>query len=48
MISYMTQVMEASGQTYQAFDGTFQGSSLVVFERRTRQRTGEASTSAAP
>ncbi|GJY03406.1 hypothetical protein Tco_0369346 [Tanacetum coccineum] len=48
MISCMTQLMEASGQTYQAFDRTFRGSSLVVFERRTRQRTGEASTSAAP
>ncbi|GKE63142.1 hypothetical protein Tco_1513509, partial [Tanacetum coccineum] len=48
MISYMTQLMEASGQTYQAFDGTFQGSSQAVFERRTRQRTDGASTSAAP
>ncbi|GJW99042.1 hypothetical protein Tco_0180850 [Tanacetum coccineum] len=27
MISCMTQLMEASGQTYQAFDGTFPGSS---------------------
>nr|GEZ79364.1 hypothetical protein [Tanacetum cinerariifolium]GEZ88897.1 hypothetical protein [Tanacetum cinerariifolium] len=34
-------------ETYQAFDGTFQGSSPAVFERRTRQRTGDASTSAA-
>ncbi|GJT33056.1 hypothetical protein Tco_0923475 [Tanacetum coccineum] len=32
MISCMTQIMEASGQTYQAFDETFQGSSLAVFE----------------
>ncbi|GJZ21487.1 hypothetical protein Tco_0558526 [Tanacetum coccineum] len=36
MISCMTQLMEASGQTYQAFDGTFPGSSPAVFERRTR------------
>ncbi|GJW16315.1 hypothetical protein Tco_0020448 [Tanacetum coccineum] len=36
MISCMTQLMEASRQTYHAFDGTFQGSSLAVFERRTR------------
>ncbi|GKA01598.1 hypothetical protein Tco_0674263, partial [Tanacetum coccineum] len=35
------------GQTYQAFDGTFRGSSPTVFERRTRQGTGEASTSTA-
>ncbi|GKA42229.1 hypothetical protein Tco_0734889, partial [Tanacetum coccineum] len=48
MISCMTQLMEASRQTYQAFDGTFRGSSPAVFERRTRQRTSEAITSAAP
>ncbi|GKG54701.1 hypothetical protein Tco_0560356 [Tanacetum coccineum] len=48
MISYMMQLMEASRQTYQAFDGTFQGSSPTIFERRTRQRTSKASTSAAP
>nr|GEV33995.1 hypothetical protein [Tanacetum cinerariifolium] len=47
MIRCMTRLMEASGQTYQAFDGTFRGSTLAVFERRTRQRTGEASTSTA-
>ncbi|GJT53683.1 hypothetical protein Tco_0988737 [Tanacetum coccineum] len=40
-------LMEASRQTYQAFDGTFQGSSPRTFQRRTRQRTGEASTSIA-
>ncbi|GJX03922.1 hypothetical protein Tco_0189838 [Tanacetum coccineum] len=39
------ELMEASGQTYQAFDGTFRGSSPVAFQRRTRQRTGEAITS---
>ncbi|GJW53599.1 hypothetical protein Tco_0097684 [Tanacetum coccineum] len=47
MISCMTQLMEASGCTYQAFDGTFQGSYPVVFERRTRQWTDDASTSTA-
>ncbi|GKE38960.1 hypothetical protein Tco_1462365, partial [Tanacetum coccineum] len=47
MISCMTQLMEASGHTYQAFDGTFRGSYLVVFERRTKQRTDGASTSTA-
>ncbi|GJV82763.1 hypothetical protein Tco_1522661 [Tanacetum coccineum] len=31
MISCMTQLMEASGQTYQAFDGTFRGSSHAAF-----------------
>ncbi|GJX39288.1 hypothetical protein Tco_0252591 [Tanacetum coccineum] len=48
MISCMTQLMEASEQTYQAFNGTFRGSSQAVFERRTRQRTDGASTSVAP
>ncbi|GKF38021.1 hypothetical protein Tco_0114779 [Tanacetum coccineum] len=48
MISCMMQIVKANRQTYQAFDGTFQGSSLASFERRTRQRTGEASTFAAP
>ncbi|GKE55237.1 hypothetical protein Tco_1494422 [Tanacetum coccineum] len=48
MISYMTQLMEASGRTYQAFDRTFRGSSPTVFERHTRNTTGEANTSTAP
>ncbi|GJU45236.1 hypothetical protein Tco_1202502 [Tanacetum coccineum] len=48
MISCMMHLIEASGQTYQGFDGTFRGSSLAIFERRTRQRTSEASTSVAP
>ncbi|GJV97604.1 hypothetical protein Tco_1549181 [Tanacetum coccineum] len=48
MISYMMQLMEASGQTYQAFDGTFLGSSPIVFERHTRHRTSKSSTFAAP
>ncbi|GJW58698.1 hypothetical protein Tco_0105429 [Tanacetum coccineum] len=47
MISCMAQLMEASGKPYQAFDGTFRGSSPGTFHRRTRQRTGEASTSTA-
>ncbi|GJU80235.1 hypothetical protein Tco_1282600 [Tanacetum coccineum] len=47
MISCMAQLMDASGLTYQVFDGTFRGSSPAAFQRCTRQRTGEASTSAA-
>ncbi|GJY83635.1 hypothetical protein Tco_0497011 [Tanacetum coccineum] len=47
MISCMTRLMEASGQTFQAFDGTFWGSSPAAFQRRTRQRTDGASTSIA-
>ncbi|GJX53589.1 hypothetical protein Tco_0281958 [Tanacetum coccineum] len=43
----MTQLMDASGLTYQAFDGSFRGSSPATFQRRTRQRTGKASTSTA-
>ncbi|GKA41402.1 hypothetical protein Tco_0733995 [Tanacetum coccineum] len=45
--SCMTQLMEASGRTYQAFDGTFRGSYPKVFERRTRRGTDGASTSTA-
>ncbi|GJU49809.1 hypothetical protein Tco_1219364 [Tanacetum coccineum] len=44
MISCMTQLMDASGQTYQVFDGTFWGSSP---SRRTKRRTDDASTSTA-
>ncbi|GJZ21686.1 hypothetical protein Tco_0558725, partial [Tanacetum coccineum] len=40
MITCMTQLMEASGQTCQAFDGTFQGSSPAAFQRRTRIKSG--------
>ncbi|GJX38348.1 hypothetical protein Tco_0251651 [Tanacetum coccineum] len=47
MISCMAQLMEASGLTYQVFDGTFRWSSPTAFQRRTRQRTREASTSTA-
>ncbi|GJU21907.1 hypothetical protein Tco_1155249 [Tanacetum coccineum] len=47
MMSCMAQLMDASGLTYQAFDGTFRGSSPAAFQRRTRQRNDEANTSAA-
>ncbi|GKG06395.1 hypothetical protein Tco_0326481, partial [Tanacetum coccineum] len=47
MVSCMTQLMATSGRTYQAFDGTFRGSYPTVFERRTRRRTDDASTSIA-
>nr|GEX75991.1 hypothetical protein [Tanacetum cinerariifolium] len=47
MISCMMPLMEASECTYQAFVGTFRGSFPAVFERRTRQRTDNASTSTA-
>ncbi|GKD10067.1 hypothetical protein Tco_1189752, partial [Tanacetum coccineum] len=47
MMTCMTQLMDASGLPYQAFDGTFQGSSPLAFQRRTRQRTDGASTSIA-
>ncbi|GKD09409.1 hypothetical protein Tco_1189094 [Tanacetum coccineum] len=47
MISCMTQLVEASGRTYQAFDGTFRGCCPEVFERRTRQRTDGTRTSTA-
>ncbi|GJW44876.1 hypothetical protein Tco_0073675 [Tanacetum coccineum] len=40
MISCMTRLLEASGQTFQAFDGTFWGSSPAVFQRRTRIKPG--------
>ncbi|GJW94780.1 hypothetical protein Tco_0174452 [Tanacetum coccineum] len=47
MMTCMTQLMNASGLAYQEFNGTFQGSSPLAFQRRTRQRTDGASTSAA-
>ncbi|GJR25300.1 hypothetical protein Tco_1101532 [Tanacetum coccineum] len=47
LMTCMTQLMDASGLTYQAFDISFRGSSPATFQRRTRQRTGEASTSTA-
>ncbi|GKC70470.1 hypothetical protein Tco_1116353 [Tanacetum coccineum] len=48
LISCMTQLMDASGHTYQAFDSTLVGSSRIPYQRRVRPRTGDASTSAAP
>ncbi|GJZ99609.1 hypothetical protein Tco_0672160 [Tanacetum coccineum] len=48
MISCMTQLMDASGRTYQDFDSTLVGSSHMPYQRRARQRIGEAITSAAP
>ncbi|GKG57870.1 hypothetical protein Tco_0589481, partial [Tanacetum coccineum] len=47
MMTCMTQLMKASGLTYQAFDGSIRGSSSAAFQRRTRQRIGKASSSAA-
>ncbi|GJZ82440.1 hypothetical protein Tco_0647613 [Tanacetum coccineum] len=47
MMTYMTQLMHASGLTYQAFDGTLRRSSPLAFQRPTRQRTDGASTSVA-
>ncbi|GJX35966.1 hypothetical protein Tco_0247523 [Tanacetum coccineum] len=48
LISCMTQLMDASGHTYQAFDSTLVGSSRMPYQRRVRPRTGDASTSASP
>ncbi|GJT92911.1 hypothetical protein Tco_1081756 [Tanacetum coccineum] len=42
----LTKLMVLVGEYPQAFDGDFRGTHCV-FQRRTRQRTGEASTSAA-
>ncbi|GJZ36837.1 hypothetical protein Tco_0583028 [Tanacetum coccineum] len=48
LISCMAQLMNASGQTYQAFDSILVGSSRMPYQRRDRPRTGDASTFAAP
>ncbi|GKC48141.1 hypothetical protein Tco_1065863 [Tanacetum coccineum] len=48
LISYMTQLMDASGHAYQAFDSTLVGSSPLSFQMRVRPRIGDASTSATP
>ncbi|GJS15969.1 hypothetical protein Tco_0410441 [Tanacetum coccineum] len=45
MVSCMTQLMDARGHTYQAFDNTLVGSSRFPYQGRTRRRTGDASTS---
>ncbi|GJW04113.1 hypothetical protein Tco_1562969 [Tanacetum coccineum] len=47
MFSCMTQLMDAKGRTYQAFDNTLVGSSRLPYQRSTRCRTGDASTSTA-
>ncbi|GJU64361.1 hypothetical protein Tco_1246196 [Tanacetum coccineum] len=41
---YMTQLMDASGHTYQAFNRTLVGSSWMPYQRRVRPKTGDAST----
>nr|GEZ77103.1 hypothetical protein [Tanacetum cinerariifolium] len=46
MISCMTQLMDASGCTYQDFDNTLVGSSQLPYQRHTRRRTDDANTSA--
>ncbi|GJW30314.1 hypothetical protein Tco_0047189 [Tanacetum coccineum] len=48
LISCMTQLIYASGHTYQAFDSTLFGSSWMPYQRRVRPRTGGAITLAAP
>ncbi|GKB44964.1 hypothetical protein Tco_1330549 [Tanacetum coccineum] len=48
LISCMTQLMDASGQTYQPFDNTLVGSLGLSFQRRVRPMTGDASTPVAP
>ncbi|GJV69338.1 hypothetical protein Tco_1484847 [Tanacetum coccineum] len=48
LISCVTQLMDASGQTYQPFDSTLVGGSGLSFRRRVRPRTSDASTFAAP
>ncbi|GKE19559.1 hypothetical protein Tco_1427136, partial [Tanacetum coccineum] len=48
LITCMTQLMDASGQTYQPFENTLVGSSRLSFQRRVRPRTGDASTFATP
>ncbi|GJT64389.1 hypothetical protein Tco_1015869 [Tanacetum coccineum] len=42
------ELMDASGQTYQPFDGTLVGSSGLSFRRCVMPRTSDASTSVAP
>ncbi|GJZ58533.1 hypothetical protein Tco_0614027 [Tanacetum coccineum] len=46
LITCMTQLMDAGGQTYQPFDITLVGSSWLSFQRRVRPRTCDARTSA--
>nr|GEW34675.1 hypothetical protein [Tanacetum cinerariifolium] len=44
----MTQLMDASGYTYQAFNSILVSSSRLSYERRVRPRTGDANTFVAP
>ncbi|GJU04349.1 hypothetical protein Tco_1114687 [Tanacetum coccineum] len=44
LISCMTQFMDASGHTYQAFDSTLISSSRMPYQRRVRPRTSDACT----
>nr|GFC02087.1 hypothetical protein [Tanacetum cinerariifolium] len=46
--SYMTQLIDASGRTYQEFNSTLVGSSQMPYHRRVRPKTGDASTSTTP
>ncbi|GKA05283.1 hypothetical protein Tco_0684403, partial [Tanacetum coccineum] len=48
LISCMTQLMYASGQTFQPFDSTLIGSLGLSFRRCVRPRISDASTSVAP
>ncbi|GKA50582.1 hypothetical protein Tco_0743655, partial [Tanacetum coccineum] len=41
MISCMTQLIDATGRTYQAFDTTLVSSSQMTYQRRTRRRTSK-------
>ncbi|GJT96750.1 hypothetical protein Tco_1092268 [Tanacetum coccineum] len=47
LITCITQLMDASDQTYQPFDNTLIGSSRLSFQRCVRPRTGDASSFAA-
>ncbi|GKB25324.1 hypothetical protein Tco_0864725 [Tanacetum coccineum] len=42
LLSCMTQLMDASGRTYQAFDSTLIGSSRLSYKRRVKPKTGDA------
>ncbi|GKB79709.1 hypothetical protein Tco_0946604 [Tanacetum coccineum] len=44
----MTQLIDANGHTYQAFDSTLVGSSRLSYQRRVRPRTDDVGTSTAP
>ncbi|GJY50484.1 hypothetical protein Tco_0441331 [Tanacetum coccineum] len=48
LITCITQLMDASGHTYQAFDNTLVGSSRMPYQRHVRPKIGDASTFTAP